>query len=199
MQTGFENLTEEEFDKYLSQRRYGKFTLTDGLTPSPGFIPTEGYHVYKTEDGSNAFRVSISSEQLLDVFYEMLDLLAPELNIVVLSSHGKELPTESIRENIDTPVFLSILQEYDDVLQHDGYFGLAIYDHENDVEIQIDEHKIISVFGDNVREFLNILEMRDIIRNDELEFITDHPHLHSTKDTFARKIDALRNVMGATE
>ena len=49
------------------------------------------------------------------------------------------------------PVLKSILWEYEDLLTNDGCTGLAVLNPGIPQEIQFDEHKLLIVYGDQLR------------------------------------------------
>jgi len=90
----------------------------------------------------------------------------------------------------------SILWEYEDLLLNDGCTGLAVLNPAVPQEVQFDEHKMIIVYGDPLESFESILAERGIIHDQEIKFITEAEHVHSSSDSYARLFDEMKLHLG---
>ncbi len=203
--SSFERLSEAELESHLSVARYGDFTLTDAVRPSYDLqvVPSQGYRhdCYRDEQNHGSIPVlmaAVSRERLLDTFMDLLDPLGFTVDVVLETSHNRHNKghTDLYREHIDLPVLKSVLWEYEDLLLNDGCTGLAVLNPDVPHEIQFDEHKLLIVYGEALREFEHVLCERGIARNEQIRFITEAEHVHSSSDAYARQFDELRTRLG---
>jgi len=203
--SSFERLSEEELEAHLGVARYGNFMLSDAVRPSYDLqvVPTQGYRHDAYRDEQNRTNVpvlmaAVSAERLFDTFMDLLDPLGGVLDVVLETSHsGDETGhTDLYREHIDAPVLKSVLWEYEDLLVNDGCTGIAVLNPGIPQEIQFDEHKLLIVYGNQLEEFEEIYRQQQIRCDDELKFITEAEHVHSSSDRFAQQFDELKTRLG---
>jgi hypothetical protein len=203
--SSFERLSEEELEAHLGVARYGNFTLTDAVRPSYDLqvVPTQGFRhdAYRDEQNRASVPVlmaAVSAERLFETFMELLDPLGGVVDVVLETSHcGDEKGhTDLYREHIDAPVLKSILWEYEDLLVNDGCTGIAVLNPGIPQEIQFDEHKLLIVYGDRLDEFESIYRDQQVRCDDELKFITEAEHVHSSSDRHAQQFDELKTRLG---
>jgi hypothetical protein len=199
--SSFERLSEEELEAHLGVARYGNFVLTEAVRPSYDLqvVPSQGYRHDSYHDEQNHTRVpvlmaAVSHEHLFETFLELLDPLGPVVDVVLETSHnrGSNGHTDLYREHIDVPVFKSILWEYEDLLLNDGCTGLAVLNPDVPQEIQFDEHKLLIIYGEQLGQFEGILRRRNVPCDDQLKFITEAEHVHSSSDDYSREFDELK-------
>jgi hypothetical protein len=63
-------------------------------------------------------------------------------------------------------------------------------------EIQFDEHKLLIVYGDQLKEFESVFGQRSIVCDEQLRFITEAEHVHSSSDAYAQQFEELRTRLG---
>jgi hypothetical protein len=203
--TSFDDLTQEQLDAHLRVGRYGSFSLTDAVRPSFGLeiLPREGYRrdVYRDPESGNTMPVlaaSISSDRLFEVFMDLLDPLGEEVDVVMESSHDSEPGSHAdmYREHIDTVILKSTLYDYEDLLLNDGCTGLAALNPSGPMEVQFDEHKLLFVYAHDLDPFEAVLVEHGIRRDDDLKFISEAEHLHSTDDVYREQFDELKYRLG---
>jgi len=203
--SSFEQLSEAELESHLGVSRYGKFTLTDAVRPSYNLqvVPTQGYRhaYYRDQENRNSVPVlmaSVSREQLFETFMELLDPLGFTVDVVLETSHQRRHKghTDLYREHIDLPVLKSVLWEYEDLLLNDGCTGLAVLNPDIPQEIQFDEHKLLIIYGEQLQEYENVFRARSVACNEQLRFITEAEHVHSSSDAYARQFEELRTRLG---
>jgi hypothetical protein len=203
--SSFEHLSEEELESHLGVSRYGDFTLTEAVRPSYDLqvVPTEGYRhdYYRDEQNHSSVPVlmaSISKEHLFEVFMDLLDPLGFTVDVVLETSHNQHNKghTDLYREHIDMPVLKSVLWEYEDMLLNDGCTGLAVLNPDVPQEIQFDEHKLLIVYGEQLKDFESILGQRSVNCDDRIRFVTEAEHVHSSSDTYAQQFNELRTRLG---
>ena len=96
----------------------------------------------------------------------------------------------------DLPVLSSILSEYEDLLTHDGCTGIAVLNPRIPQEVQFDEHKLLIIYGHDLSEFESVLADHGIECDDEIKFLTEAEHVHSSSDVYARQFEELRYRLG---
>ncbi len=203
--SSFEHLGEEELEAHLGVARYGSFMLTDAVRPSYDLrvVPGQGYRhdSYQDEQSNTCVPVlmaAVSGERLFDTFMDLLDPLGNVVDVVLETSHHRDKTghTDLYREHIDVPVLKSILWEFEDLLLNDGCTGLAVLNPGVPQEIQFDEHKLLIVYGEQLESFEEILRERTVNCDEQLKFVTEAEHVHSSSDQYARQFDELKTRLG---
>jgi hypothetical protein len=203
--SSFEHLSEEDLEAHLGVARYGTFNLTDAVRPSYDLqvVPCQGYRHDSYRDEENRTSVPVlmgaaSSERLFDTFLDLLDPLGTVVDVVLETSHSRDQTghTDLYREHIDMPVLKSILWEYEDMLLNDGCVGIAVLNPGVPQEVQLDEHKLLIIYGENQAPFEQIFGERRVALDDRMKFITEAEHVHSSSDRYARQFDELKTRLG---
>jgi hypothetical protein len=204
-ESAFDQLTEEQLEAHLSVARYGDYELTDAVRPSYDLkvVPRQGYRhdVYRDEDTKSRVPVlmaAVTKEQLFQTFMDLLDPLGFEVDVVLETSHHRKSRdhVDLYREHIDLPVLKSVLWEYEDLILNDGCTGIAVLNPSIPLEVQFDEHKLLIVYGNELGEFERVLCEAEIERDDEMKFVTEAEHVHSTSDAFHRQFQELTTRLG---
>jgi hypothetical protein len=204
-QSSFERLSEEELEAHLGIVRYGDFMLTEAVRPSYDLqvVPTQGYRhdVYRDEQSKASVPVimaSATNQRLFDLFLDLLDPLGGEVDVVLETSHNttRRGHTDLYRENIDMPVLKSVLCEYEELLMDDGCTGIAVLNPGIPLEVQLDEHKLLIVYGEDLSPFESIFRRHGVIRKDQMKFITEAEHVHSSSEQFGQLFEELKNRLG---
>lgn len=152
--SSFEKLSKEEIDVHLRITRYNDFVLTDAIRPSYNLniVPRNGFRfsLYNKPDGSEIpfFMISVSQEIIFSLFMDLIDLVGEKVAVVLETSHeytktGKKVDREHkdmLSEDIDLVVLKSILYEFEDLLLDDGCTGIAVFNAEFPIEVQLEEH-----------------------------------------------------------
>ncbi|MHB1033544.1 MAG: hypothetical protein ACYC35_01515 [Pirellulales bacterium] len=203
--SSFEHLSEEDLEAHLGVARYGSFLLTDAVRPSYDLqvVPGQGYRhdMYRDEETHAVVPVlmgAASSEQLFEVFMDLLDPLGFEVDVVLETSHNRDKRghVDLYREHIDLPVLKSVLWEYEDLLLNDGCTGIAVLNPGVPQEVQFDEHKLLIVYGEDLTEFENILRENGVECDDQMKFITEAEHVHSSSDTYYQQFEEMKTRLG---
>jgi hypothetical protein len=204
-QSSFENLSEDQLEAHLQVARYGNFTLTDAIRPSFDLqvMPQAGYRHDAYRDSDTGVRipvlmVSASKEQLFDLFLDLLDPLGAEVDVVLETSHdtSRKGHQDLYREHIDLPVLKSSLYDFEDMILDDGCTGIAVLNPNIPLEVQFDEHKLLIMYGQDLSEFEAILEQSGIRRIEDMKFITEAEHVHSSSDEFQQRFEQLQYRLG---
>ena len=166
-------------------------------------VPRRGYRhdVYHDADSRCSVPVLMGAatrEELFEVFMDLLDPLGSEVDVVLETSHNREARghVDLYREHIDTPVLKSILWEYEELLLNDGCVGIAVLNPSIPQEVQFDEHKLLIVYGEDLRGFEQVFDERNIPCDDQMKFITEAEHVHSSSDQFFRQFEELKMAPG---
>ena len=203
--SSFEHLSEEQLEAHLGVERYGKFRLTDAIRPSYDLkiVPKQGYRhdFYLDEESKTKVPVlmaAASREILFDIFMELIEPLGCEVDVVLETSHNRESAghTDLYREHIDVPVFKSMLWDFEDLLMNDGCTGLAVLNPQIPQEVQFDEHKLLIVYGNPLREYEQVFARFGVRRDDKMKFITEAEHVHSSSDKYYQSFDELKLRLG---
>ena len=203
--SSFERLSEEELQAHLGVARYGSFMLTGAVRPSYDLqvVPAQGYRHDFYQDKDSKTRVPVlmgaaSKENLFELFMDMLDPLGPVVDVVLETSHSREERghVDLYREHIDLPVLKSILWDFEELLLNDGCTGIAVLNPGLPQEVQFDEHKLVIVYGNELRQYEQVFSDRDIPCNDQMKFITEAEHVHASNETYSEEFEQLKFRLG---
>ena len=203
--SSFERLSEEELEAHLGVRRYGDFELTDAVRPSYDLqvVPQRGYRhdVYRDDQTKASVPVlmaSASRRNLFDAFMELIEPLGPVVDVVLETSHKQDERShvDLYREHIDMPVLKSTLWDFEELLLNDGCTGIAVLNPSMPQEVQFDEHKLLIVYGNQLAEYEKVFGERAVPCNDEMKFLTEAEHVHSSSDYFAEQFEQLKLRLG---
>ena len=203
--SSFLDLTEEQLEAHLGINRYGSFVLTDAVRPSYDLqvVPSAGFRhdVYRDPESGVEIPVlmaAASRETVVDLFFDLLDPLGNEVDVILETSHEHTGGghRDMLREQIDLPVLKSILYDYEDLLLDDGCTGVAVLNPQIPLEVQFDEHKLLIMYGHDLEDFESVLGEHNVACSEEIRFITEAEHVHSSTDEFSDKFDELRYRLG---
>src|SRR5262245_45953053 len=203
--SSFEKLSDEQLEAHLKVCRYGNFELTEAVRPSFDLqvVPSQGYRHDCFTDDQTHVRVPVlmaaaTKDQLFETFLERLDPRATEVDVVLETSHNRDTKghVDLYREHIDLPVLKSTLYDYEDLLLNDGCTGIAVLNPHVPLEVQFDEHKLLIAYGQNLSAFEELLRHRGLPCNDQMKFITEAEHVHSSSDQYHRQFEELKTRLG---
>lgn len=203
--SSFENLSEAQLDAHMQVARYGDFTLTEAVRPSFDLqvVPMAGYRhdVYRDKETGVDIPVlmaSASREVILDLFLDLLDPLGDEVDVVLETSHERSARghDDLYREHIDLPVLKSTLYDFEDLLLDDGCTGVAVLNPNIPLEVQFDEHKLLIMYGRELTDFEEVLEQAGIPCIDDLKFITEAEHVHSSSEELHDRFSQFKYRLG---
>ncbi len=203
--SSFEHLSEDELEAHLGVIRYGDFTLTEAVRPSYDLqvVPQQGYRhdVYRDEESQTDVPVvmaAASNHDLFELFLDLLEPLGTEVDVVLETSHNRDNGghTDLYREHIDMPILQSILWDFEDLLVNDGCTGIAVLNPSIPQEVQFDEHKILIVYGKQLTEYEGILIDEGLNCREDMKFVTEAEHVHSTNDDYIEQFEMLKMRLG---
>lgn len=190
-----------------------RLTLTQAIRPArkPLFPFREGYRIEIYKDPELGLRMpvltaAVSADKLFPVLFDLFTPLGEVVDFILESSHeleqvadGPPIAATWERTDIDLPVLTSILCDYENLLLNDGCTGMAVLNADRDYEVHFDEHKLLYLYGPQLKSFETILLRHGIQRNDDLIIITEDEHIHSTSDEFYEQMNELRQVVGVED
>ncbi len=203
--SSFDQLSEEQIETHLQVSKYGDFELTDAIRPAYDLKvkPSQGYRhdVYvdnETQTKVPVVMASASRHELFELFMQLIERLGSEVDVVLETSHDGETAghVDLYREHIDMPVLKSIFYEFEDLLMNDGCTGVAVLNPSIPQEVQFDEHKLLIIYGSPLEPFEHTLEMQGVPCNDNLRFVTEAEHVHSSTEEYQRQFEQLKMRLG---
>ena len=200
--SSFEGVADGQMEEHLAVARYGSFLLTDAVRPAYDLsvVPSAGYRRDVYSDKENGAEVPVlmaaqTKERLFELFLDLLDPLGSEVDVVLESSHSGQ-KTDQYREQMDLPILKSTLWDFEDLLLNDGCTGIAVLNPRAELEVQFDEHKLLVVYGRDLLEFESILDDAKLRCSDDIRFITEAEHVHSSDEEFKDAHDQLALRLG---
>ena len=203
--SSFERLSEDQLEAHLKVCRYGNFELTEAVRPSFDLqvVPSQGYRHDCFADDETKVRVPVlmaaaTKEELFETFLDLLDPLGNEVDVVLETSHDRDSRghVDLYREHIDLPVLKSTLYDYEDLLLNDGCTGIAVLNPNVPLEVQFDEHKLLIAYGQDLTGFERVFRERGVSCNDQMKFITEAEHVHSSSEQYHHQFEELRDPAG---
>jgi hypothetical protein len=202
---GFQRLSEEELEAHLGVARYGDFELSDAVRPSYTLevVPSTGFRhdVYHDEENRANVPVlmaSVTKDRVMESFMSLIENLGEVVDVVLETSHGNQAQghTDLYREYIDMPILQSTLWDFEDLLVNDGCTGIAVLNPSIPQEVQLDEHKLLIVYGKELKSYEKILTSSRVPCREDMRFITEAEHVHSTCERYVQEFDELKLRLG---
>ncbi len=203
--TGFGQLTSDELEAHLGVSRYGDFELSDAVRPSYNLevVPSAGFRhdVYHDDENKSQVPVlmaAVTRSRVMETFMSLIENLGETVDVVLESSHTKSSRghTDLYREHIDMPILQSILWDFEELLVNDGCTGIAVLNPHVPQEVQLDEHKLLIVYGKDLRKYELVMVDSHVPCREEMRFITEAEHVHSTCERYVEEFDELRIRLG---
>ncbi len=201
----FDAVSDQELAAHLEVDQYDSFQLTNAVRPALDLKikPEEGYRheIYVDEETKGQVPVimaAVSREKLFDLFIDLIEKLGPVVDVVLESSHARDTTghIDLYRESIEMPILKSILFDYEDLLLNDGCTGIAVLNPNTPQEIQFEEHKLLIVYGSPLEHYEFQLEQAGVFEKQDVKFITEAEHVHSSSEEYATRFERLRADLG---
>jgi hypothetical protein len=201
----FKKVSDSELAAHLEVDTYDHFQLTDAVRPAMDLKikPTEGYrheHYQDEESGASipVVMAAASKEKLFPLFMELIGNLGPVVDVVLESSHegDAEGHRDFYRDSIDMAVLQSVLFDYEDLLLNDGCTGIAVLNPSLPQEVQLEEHKLLIVYGSPLEQYEFRLERAGVTDSPQMQFITEAEHVHSSSEKYLKRFEELRCDLG---
>jgi hypothetical protein len=202
---GFQKLSEEELEAHLGVSRYGDFELSDAVRPSYSLevVPSAGFRHDVFRDDENRTNVpvlmaAVTKPRIMESFVSLIEPLGEVVDVVLETSHGNESHghTDLYREHIDMPILQSTLWDFEDLLVNDGCTGIAVLNPRIPQEVQLDEHKLLIVYGKDLRAYEKIFSAARLSCRENMRFITEAEHVHSTCERYVEQFEELKLRLG---
>jgi hypothetical protein len=203
--TGFGQLSGEELEAHLGVARYGDFELSDAVRPSYNLevVPSAGFRHDTYHDEENKSQVpvlmaAVTQSLVMDTFMALIENLGDTVDVVLETSHGNgsQGHTDLYREHIDMPILQSTLWDFEDLLVNDGCTGIAVLNPRLPQEVQLDEHKLLIVYGKDLRKYELAMVDNHVPCREDMRFITEAEHVHSTCERYVEEFAELRIRLG---
>jgi hypothetical protein len=166
-------------------------------------VPSAGFRhdVYRDPETRTTVPVlmaAITKPRMMETFIELLAPLGETVDVVLETSHSHESKghTDLYREQIELPILESILWDYEDLLINDGCTGIAVLNPSIPQEVQLDEHKLLLIYGNKLTPYEGILIDAHLDCREDMRFITEAEHVHSTTERFVQEFDELKMRLG---
>ncbi|MAT70048.1 MAG: hypothetical protein CMJ58_11050 [Planctomycetaceae bacterium] len=204
-ESGFESVSESDLEAHLGISRYGDFVLTDAVRPSYDLdvVPSAGYRHDRYRDEQSrqdvpVLMAAVTRDELFETFIELMEPLGQVVDVVIESSHNYSRAgrQECYREHIDMPILQSILYDFEDLLVNDGCTGVAVLNPGLPQEVQFDEHKLLLVYGADLSQYERVLDRNAVPCRDDMRFITEAEHVHSTNEEYIQQFEELKMRLG---
>jgi hypothetical protein len=202
---GFSQLSDEELESHLQVARYGDFELSDAVRPSYNLevVPSAGFRhdVYRDEENRTNVPVlmaAVGRDQMMDSFMSLIERLGDVVDVVLETSHTNNSHghTDLYREYIDMPILQSTLWDFEDLLVNDGCTGIAVLNPSIPQEVQLDEHKLLIVYGKDLKAYERVLAGGGVPCREDMRFITEAEHVHSTCERYVEQFEELKMRLG---
>jgi hypothetical protein len=203
--TGFNQLSEAELEAHLGVARYGDFELSDAVRPSYNLeiVPSAGFRhdVYHDEENRANVPVlmaSVTRGRLMESFMTLIEQLGDVVDVVLETSHGNGSHghTDLYREHIEMPILQSTLWDFEELLLNDGCTGIAVLNPRIPQEVQLDEHKLLIVYGKELKNYERVLHEGRVPCREDMRFITEAEHVHSTCERYVEEFEQLKMRLG---
>lgn len=196
----------EAVQRHFKRARYDSFLLPDAIRPAFDLqiIPRQGFRTQTytddlTDKSYPSIYAAVSCESLMDVFFDLLLLLGPTVDIMLESTHTTPGDDKKLyfREEMDTPVFQSVLVDFEKYLFSDGCVSIAASHPRELMEVRLDDHKLLVAYADNLYPFEQVLLQNSVYPLPDFHLLTDGEHVHITCDDDLDKFQSLADALSA--
>jgi hypothetical protein len=201
----FGQVSDEELEAHLHVSRYGDFELSDAVRPSYNLevVPSAGFRhdVYRDEENRTNVPVlmaAVGRDRMMESFMALIEGLGDVVDVVLETSHTNNSHghTDLYREYIEMPILQSTLWDFEDLLVNDGCTGIAVLNPSVPQEVQLDEHKLLIVYGKDLSAYERVLLDSRVPCREDMRFITEAEHVHSTCERYVEEFDQLKMRLG---
>jgi hypothetical protein len=201
----FSRISDEELEAHLHVSKYGDFELSDAVRPSYDLevVPSAGFRHDVYRDDENRANVpvlmaAVGRDRMMESFMALIERLGDVVDVVLETSHSNNSNghTDLYREYIDMPILQSTLWDFEDLLTNDGCTGIAVLNASIPQEVQLDEHKLLIVYGKDLRPYEGTMLDHNIPCREDMRFITEAEHVHSTCERYVEEFEELKMRLG---
>ena len=189
----------------FEQNAIGSFEFTDAVRPGKEstLALRQGYRRETFRSRSRNMELPMilaaaTRDVLFDLFLDLMDPLGKLVDCVLETSHshGDGSHEDLYREKIDLPVLKSTLCDYESLIMNDGCTGVAVVNPKKQLEVQLDEHKMLMIYAEDLKPYERILFRYDVWPIGELRFLTEGNHVHSSRPVYRKQFDQLSFRLG---
>jgi hypothetical protein len=167
------------------------------VVPSAGFR----HDVYRDEENRTNVPVlmaAVGRDQMMESFMALIERLGDVVDVVLETSHtsNSQGHTDLYREYIEMPILQSTLWDFEDMLTNDGCTGIAVLNPNVPQEVQLDEHKLLIVYGRDLKPYEKVLLDSRLPCREDMRFITEAEHVHSTCERYVEEFEQLKTRLG---
>ena len=187
--------------------RYGDFLLTDAVRPSYDLkvVPKQGFRhdFYRDEESKTKVPVLMGAAIAREAVRRVH---GPARSAGLRSRRGagnEPQPRQSAghtdlyREHIDLPVLKSILCDYEDLLLNDGCTGIAVLNPAGPHGSAVRRAQAADrVRHRSSREFEQNFRDHGVRCDDQMKFITEAEHVHSSSEQYSDQFEELKMRLG---
>ncbi len=182
--------------------REDELTLPAAVRPGGrGWQGRTGYRLEQLElpNGQRLpmLAAAVSAEQVFGLFLDLLKPLGEVVDVVIERQEPAAPPRRWRRSAIDRVVLCSHLAEFEELLTDDGYLSVAVVAHRRQLEVQLDDHKLLHVYGRRLCPFRRLLRQAGIRPCRRLTLICETAHWHHTCDPDASRTRSLVSRLAA--
>lgn len=195
-----------QLSEHLARRDYDDFRLTDAIRPGmdDGIFPIAGYrHDFYTEETTGeetlVIIAAVSREWVVEMFLNLLQPLGDEVSIRLEKRYHVYEHIEMTRDHVDLSDLRCILEDFSDLLLNDGSFSIAVSNSDGSKEVQLDEHKLLYVYGENTKAFERRLQWAGILRDEQMCFLPEGEHFHCSLHDFGPRLAELESRLGLNQ
>lgn len=192
-----------ELNAHLARRDYDDFRLTDAIRPGmdEGIFPVAGYrHDFYTDETTGeetlVIIAAVSREWVVEMFLNLLQPLGDELNVCLEKRYHVYEHIELTRDQMDLSDLRCSLENFSDLLLNDGSLSISISNVDDSQEVQLDDHKLLYVYGENTKAFERRLQWAGISRNEQMSFVPEGEHFHCAWHDFGPRLAEVEARLG---
>lgn len=196
----------EAVERHFQRARYDRFLLPDAIRPAFDLqiIPRQGFRMQSYTDDMTgktypSIYAAVSAESLMDVYFDLLAAIGPTVDITLESAHETvgENKTLYFREEMDTPIFQSVLVDFEKYLFSDGCVSVSASHPTELMEVRLDDHKLLVAYADDLTAFEQVLLRNSVYPLPDFRLLTDGEHVHITCDDDLERFQAFAEALSA--
>ncbi len=202
---GYFNRKLASSEALFERNAIGSFEFTDAVRPGKDstLALRQGYRreIFRSRSRDMELPMILAAatrDVLFDLFLDLMNPLGKLVDCVLETSHshGDGSHEDLYREKIDLPVLKSTLYDYESLILNDGCTGVAVVNPKKQLEVQLDEHKMLMIYAEDLTAFERILFRYDVWPMEDMRFITEENHVHSSRPVYRRQFDQLSFRLG---
>ena len=165
--------------------------------PSAGFR----HDMYRDEENRTNVPVlmaAVTKSRMIESFIALIEPLGDVVDVVLETSHGTGATATPIC-TANTSTCRSCRARCGTsktCLMNDGCTGIAVLNPSIPQEVQLDEHKLLIVYGKDLTAYERTLIEGRVPCREDMRFITEAEHVHSTCERYVQEFEELKMRLG---